>query len=107
MAQEVRQAIARYRDLQEIIALLGIDELSRADRQLVGRARRLMRFLSQPFQVTEAFTGKPGRSVDIADTLAGCRAILDGEGDAWAEQSFYMAGDLNEVRSRAGQGGKP
>jgi len=100
VAQEVRQAIARYRDLEEIIALLGIEELSRADRLLVGRARRLTRFLSQPFQVTEAFTGKPGRSVPIADTLAGCRAILDGAVDDWAEQSFYMAGALDEVRAR-------
>ncbi len=107
VAQAVRQAIARYRDLEEVIALLGIEELSRADRQLVGRARRLIRFLSQPFMVTEAFTGKPGRSVDIADTLAGCRAILDGEGDAWAEQSFYMAGTLDEVGERDKQGSAP
>ena len=104
-AQAVRQAIARYRELQEIIALLGIEELSRADRLLVGRARRLIRFLSQPFLVTEAFTGKPGRSVPIAETLAGCRAILDGEVDDWAEQSFYMAGGLDEVRRREGRGG--
>ena len=100
LAQEARQVIARYRDLQEIIALLGIEELSRADRQVVARARRLTRFLTQPFQVTEAFTGKPGRSVEIADTLAGVRAILAGETDEWAEASFYMAGDLDEVRAR-------
>ena len=105
IAQEVRQAIARYRDLEEIIALLGIEELSRSDRLLVGRARRLTRFLSQPFLVTEAFTGKPGRSVSIAETLAGCRAILDGETDDWAEQSFYMAGNLDEVRQREKQAG--
>lgn len=103
IAQAVRQAIARYRDLQEIIALLGIEELSRADRLLVGRARRLIRFLTQPFLVTEDFTGKPGRSVPIADTLAGCRAILDGAGDDWAEPSFYMAGGLDEVRAREGK----
>jgi len=100
LAQETRQVIARYRDLQEIIALLGIEELSRADRQVVARARRLIRFLTQPFQVTEAFTGKPGRSVEIADTLAGVRAILAGETDEWAEASFYMAGGLDEVRAR-------
>jgi F-type H+/Na+-transporting ATPase subunit beta len=100
LAQETRRVIARYRDLQEIIALLGIDELSRADRQVVARARRLLRFLTQPFQVTEAFTGKPGRSVALADTLAGIGAILAGETDAWAEASFYMAGGLDEVRAR-------
>jgi len=100
LAQETRRIIARYRDLQEIIALLGIEELSRADRQVVARARRLTRFLTQPFLVTEAFTGKPGRSVEIADTLEGVRAILAGETDDWAEASFYMAGDLNDVRSR-------
>ncbi len=105
LAQESRRVIARYRELQEIIALLGIEELSRADRQVVARARRLMRFLSQPFMVTEAFTGKPGRTVDLADTLAGVRTILDGEGDDWAEASFYMAGGLDEVRARERQGG--
>jgi F-type H+-transporting ATPase subunit beta len=100
VAEATRRTIARYRELQEIIALLGIEELARADRQVVARARRLMRFLSQPFLVTEAFTGKPGRSVAVADTLAGCKAILDGACDDWAEASFYMAGTLDEVRER-------
>ncbi len=72
---------------------------------MVARARRLTRFLSQPFLVTEAFTGKPGRSVAIADTLEGVRAILGGEGDDWAEASFYMAGDFDEVRAREHRGG--
>ncbi|HTP82384.1 MAG TPA: F0F1 ATP synthase subunit beta [Alphaproteobacteria bacterium] len=99
-AQEVRKAIAHYRELQEIIALLGIEELSAADRTAVKRARRLMRFLTQPFMVTEAFTGKPGRSVDLAATLAGCQAILGGETDDWAEGSLYMVGDLGEARER-------
>jgi len=94
IAQEVRKTIAHYRDLQEIIALLGIEELSAVDRQAVKRARRLMRFLTQPFMVTVAFTGKQGRTVEIADTLAGCRAILDGEADDWAESSLYMIGGL-------------
>ncbi|HTV31815.1 MAG TPA: F0F1 ATP synthase subunit beta, partial [Methylocella sp.] len=98
--QEVRKIIAHYRDLQEIIALLGIEELSSADRQAVKRARRLMRFLTQPFMVTLAFTGKAGRTVEIADTLAGCRAILDGEADDWAESSLYMIGRLEEARER-------
>ena len=92
--------IAHYRDLQEIIALLGIEELSAADRQTVKRARRLMRFLTQPFLVTGAFTGREGRSVEIADTLDGCRAILDGEADDWAESSLYMIGSLTEARAR-------
>jgi F-type H+-transporting ATPase subunit beta len=100
IAQDVRAMIAHYRDLQEIIALLGIEELSAADRQTVKRARRLMRFLTQPFLVTGAFTGREGRSVEIADTLDGCRAILDGEADDWAEGSLYMIGSLAEARTR-------
>jgi F-type H+/Na+-transporting ATPase subunit beta len=100
IAQDVRKAITHYRDLQEIIALLGIEELSTADRRIVKRARRLMRFLTQPFMVTVAFTGKPGRTVELNATLAGCRAILDGETDDWAESSLYMIGDLAEARQR-------
>jgi len=100
IAQEVRKTIAHYRDLQEIIALLGIEELSAIDRQAVKRARRLMRFLTQPFMVTVAFTGKEGRAVEVADTLAGCSAILDGEADNWAESSLYMIGVLEEARER-------
>jgi F-type H+-transporting ATPase subunit beta len=100
IAQEARKTIARYRDLQEIIALLGIEELSAIDRQAVKRARRLMRFLTQPFMVTVTFTGKEGRTVEIAETLAGCRAILDGETDDWAESSLYMIGGIEEARAR-------
>jgi len=100
IAQEVRKAIAHYRELQEIIALLGIEELSKSDREVVTRARRLMRFLTQPFQVTVAFTGKAGRSVEIEATLAGCGAILDGEADAWSEGSLYMVGDIAEARQK-------
>jgi F-type H+-transporting ATPase subunit beta len=99
-AQEVRKAIAHYRELQEIIALLGIEELSAADRTAVKRARHLMRFLTQPFMVTVAFTGKPGRAVELDATLLGCRAILDGEADDWVEGSLYMVGDLDEARQR-------
>ena len=73
---------------------------ARADRLIVKRARRLQRFLSQPFMVTEAFTGMPGRSVSRADTIAGCRAILDGETDDWAESSLYMVGTLDEARQK-------
>src|ERR1019366_6066703 len=99
LAEEVRATIARYRDLQDIIALLGMDELSPGDRRTVTRARRLQRFLTQPFRVTEAFTGKPGRTVPIAKTIEGCRAILDGAADTWAESSLYMVGDLDEARA--------
>ncbi|MCL2452277.1 MAG: F0F1 ATP synthase subunit beta [Alphaproteobacteria bacterium] len=99
-AQEARKTIAHYRELREIIALLGVEELSAADRQSVKRARRLMRFLTQPFMVTVAFTGKEGRTVELTDTLAGCRAILDGEADDWAEGSLYMIGTLEEARER-------
>jgi len=107
IAQEVRKAIAHYRELQEVIALLGIEELSRTDREIVKRARRLMRFLTQPFLVTVAFTGKSGRSVEVEATLAGCRAILDGEADGWAEESLYMVGDFEEARQKeAAAGGR-
>jgi F-type H+/Na+-transporting ATPase subunit beta len=102
-AQAVRRTIAHYRELQEVIALLGIEELSAADRLAVQRARRLTRFLTQPFMVTVAFTGKPGRTVELDETLAGCRSILDGEADAWAEASLYMVGDLDEARQREAQ----
>ena len=100
LAGEVRATLARYRDLQDIIALLGMDELSPEDRRTVIRARRLQRFLTQPFRVTEAFTGKPGKSTPVAKTLEGCRAILAGEADAWAETSLYMVGDFEEARTR-------
>jgi F-type H+-transporting ATPase subunit beta len=100
LAERAREAIAHYRELQDVIALLGVEELGAADRRIVGRARRLLRFLTQPFVVTEAFTGTPGRSVSRADTLAGCKAILDGETDDWAESSLYMVGDLAEAQAK-------
>jgi F-type H+-transporting ATPase subunit beta len=100
LAQEVRRAIAHYRSLQEIISLLGIEELSAEDRLAVKRARRLIRFLTQPFMVTQAFTGHAGRTVDIKDTLSGCRAILGGEGDNMPEAAFYLVGSLEDARSK-------
>jgi F-type H+/Na+-transporting ATPase subunit beta len=100
IAEQARETLARFKDLQDIIALLGVEELGAADRLIVKRARRLQRFLSQPFVVTEAFTGTPGRTVRRADTLAGCRAILDGEADDWAESSLYMIGTLDEAREK-------
>ena len=100
VAERVRETIAHYKDLQDIISLLGIEELSARDRQIVNRARRLQRFLTQPFAVTEAFTGKAGRSVPLAETLKGCRAILDGDCDGWAESSLYMVGTLGDARDK-------
>ncbi len=100
VAQEVRSTIEHYRELQDIIAILGIDELSPADRVAVKRARHLQRFLTQPFAVTEAFTGQKGRTVRLADTLRGCGSILQGECDDLAERSFYMVGTIDEARER-------
>jgi F-type H+-transporting ATPase subunit beta len=100
IATDVRRAVEHYRELQDVISLLGVEELGTDDRRIVGRARRLQRFLTQPFTVTEAFTGVPGRSVPVAETLAGCKAILAGESDDWQESSLYMIGNLDEARDR-------
>jgi len=100
VAMQVRQTIEHYRSLEDVISLLGIEELGSDDRQIVERARRLQRFLTQPFTVTEAFTGVAGRSVGVADTIAGCRAILVGECDGWSESSLYMIGTLDEARQK-------
>ncbi len=99
-AEAVRRLIEQYRELQEIISLLGMEELSAADRTAVNRARRLVRFLTQPFAVTAQFTGETGVAVALEDTLAGCRAVLDGEADAWAESSLYMVGTLADARAK-------
>ncbi|PRY80540.1 F-type H+-transporting ATPase subunit beta [Yoonia maritima] len=100
IAQSVRQALARFRELTDIISLLGVEELGTADRLVVKRARRLQRFLTQPFSVTEAFTGIAGASVSLADTLSGCRAILDGAADDWSESSLYMIGTLKDAQAK-------
>ncbi|WCR15254.1 F0F1 ATP synthase subunit beta [Paracoccus seriniphilus] len=99
-AEAVRRALARFRELTDIISLLGVEELGMADRLIVKRARRLQRFLTQPFMVTEAFTGTPGASVPLTETLAGCRAILDGEADDWSESSLYMVGSFEDARRK-------
>ncbi|PIW28187.1 MAG: F0F1 ATP synthase subunit beta [Rhodospirillales bacterium CG15_BIG_FIL_POST_REV_8_21_14_020_66_15] len=99
-AEEVRHLIEHYRELQEIISLLGIEELSATDRQAVGRARRLIRFLTQPFAVTSQFTGLGGAFVPLDETLKGCRAILAGAADGWAESSLYMIGTLEDARMK-------
>jgi F-type H+/Na+-transporting ATPase subunit beta len=100
-AQRVRETLAHWRELRDVIALLGTEELGAQDRQVVARARRLQRFLTQPFAVTEAFTGTAGRSVPLADTIAGCRTILDGEADDWPESALYMVGNIDEARKVA------
>ncbi|HEY3820268.1 MAG TPA: F0F1 ATP synthase subunit beta [Polyangiaceae bacterium] len=101
-AERVRKTLAQYRELQDIIGMLGLEELSVEDRRTVARARRLQRFLTQPFLVTEAFTGRPGKSVPVAETIVGCDAILSGGCDDWPEAAFYMTGTIDDVRARKG-----
>jgi F-type H+-transporting ATPase subunit beta len=98
VAHDVREHLSRYRELLDIISILGIEELSEEDRRVVKRARRLERFLTQPFFITQAFTGRAGRHVPLERTIEGCRAILDGEMDDVPEEAFFMVGDLEEVR---------
>jgi F-type H+-transporting ATPase subunit beta len=90
-----------YKSLQDIIAILGMDELSEEDRLTVSRARKIQRFLSQPFHVAEQFTGAPGRYVKIADTVKGFKAIVEGKYDDIPEQAFYMKGPIEEVLQAA------
>ena len=101
VARETQRVLQRYRDLQDIIAILGIDELSEEDKALVARARRLQRFMSQPFFVAEVFTGRPGKYVSIKDTVASFKEILDGKADDLPEQAFFLAGTLDDVRENA------
>ena len=93
--------LQRYKDLQDIIAILGIDELSDEDKQVVSRARRLQRFLSQPFHVAEQFTGRPGKYVKLEDTVRSFKEIVDGKHDALPEQAFYMQGTIEDVLEAA------
>jgi F-type H+-transporting ATPase subunit beta len=97
VAQGVKQTLQRYKDLQDIIAILGIEELSEVDKTLVYRARKIQRFLSQPFSVAEVFTGAPGKYVSLAETVRGFGEILDGKHDEKGEQDFYMKGGIDEV----------
>jgi F-type H+-transporting ATPase subunit beta len=96
-AQRVKETLQRYKELQDIIAILGLDELSEEDRQTVARARKVERFLSQPFFVAEIFTGSPGKYVALADTISAFNKILDGGYDELPEQAFYLVGDINEA----------
>ena len=101
VARDVKQVLQRYKDLQDIIAILGIDELSEEDKLTVTRARKLQRFLSQPFFVAEQFTGMSGTYVPIADTVSGFKAIVDGQHDELPEQAFYMVGTVDEAVAKA------
>jgi F-type H+-transporting ATPase subunit beta len=101
VAREVQRVLQRYKDLQDIIAILGIEELSEEDKQSVARARRIQRFLSQPMFVTEVFTGRPGKYVKVEDTVRGFKEILEGKYDNLPEQAFYMVGGIEEVAEAA------
>ncbi|MDR2353313.1 MAG: F0F1 ATP synthase subunit beta [Deltaproteobacteria bacterium] len=100
-ARKVQQTLQRYKDLQDIIAILGIEELSEDDRLIVSRARKIQRFLSQPFFVAEAFTGSPGKFVKVEDTVRGFKEILEGKHDSLPEQAFHMVGGIEEVIEKA------
>ncbi|HTO12973.1 MAG TPA: F0F1 ATP synthase subunit beta, partial [Candidatus Binatia bacterium] len=100
-ARAVQSILQRYRDLQDIIAILGMEELSDEDKLAVARARKIQRFLSQPFFVAEQFTGSPGRYVKIADTVKSFKEIVEGKHDDLPEQAFYMVGDIGEVMDKA------
>jgi F-type H+-transporting ATPase subunit beta len=104
IAREVQMSLQKYKDLQDIIAILGMDELSDDDQLVVARARRIQRFLSQPFHVAEVFTGTPGEYVKLEDTIKGFRGILDGEYDHMAENDFYMVGGIEMAIEKYNQG---
>ncbi|MDK2861464.1 MAG: F-type H+/Na+-transporting ATPase subunit beta [Thermodesulfobacterium sp.] len=101
VARQVQQVLQRYKDLQDIIAILGVEELSEEDKIIVARARKIQRFLSQPFHVAEQFTGTPGRYVKLEDTIKGFKEILEGKHDDLPEQAFYMVGTIEEAVEKA------
>jgi F-type H+-transporting ATPase subunit beta len=101
VARQIQQVLQRYKDLQDIIAILGMDELSEEDKLTVSRARKIQRFLSQPFHVAEAFTGTPGVYVKLEDTIRGFKELVAGQHDDLPEQAFYMVGTIEEARAKA------
>ena len=101
MARGVQEVLQKYRDLQDIIAILGMEELSDEDKLTVSRARKIQRFLSQPFFVAEVFTGSPGKYVPLQETLRGFKEILDGKHDDLPEGAFYMVGTIDEAVAKA------
>jgi len=100
-ARRVQEILQEYKSLQDIIAILGMDELSEEDKLVVARARKIQKFLSQPFFVGEVFTGKPGRYVKLSDTIKGFKEVADGKHDDVPESAFYMAGGIDEVLENA------
>jgi F-type H+-transporting ATPase subunit beta len=98
VARGVQKVLQRYKDLQDIIAILGMDELSPEDRLMVFRARKIQRFLSQPFTVAQVFTGREGKQVPVAETVRGFKEILDGKHDEVNEGNFYMKGGIDEIK---------
>ncbi|MBV2091608.1 MAG: F0F1 ATP synthase subunit beta [Candidatus Thiodiazotropha sp. (ex. Lucinisca nassula)] len=104
VARNVQGTLQRYKELKDIIAILGMDELSEEDKLVVQRARKIQRFLSQPFFVAEVFTGSPGKYVSLKDTIAGFKAIVEGEYDHLPEQAFYMVGGIDEAAEQGGKG---
>ncbi len=101
VAREVQGILQRYKELQDIIAILGMDELSEDDKKTVSRARKIQKFLSQPFHVAEQFTGFPGKYVELKDTIRSFRALLDGEGDDLPENAFLYVGTIDEAFEKA------
>ena len=101
VARRVQATLQKYKELRDIIAILGMDELSPEDKLAVNRARKIQRFLSQPFHVAEVFTGSPGKYVSLKETIAGFKAIVDGEYDDLPEQAFYMVGSIDEAVAKA------
>ncbi len=101
VARDVQKVLQTYKSLQDIIAILGMDELSEEDKQIVARARKIQRFLSQPFHVAEVFTGSPGKLVNLADTIAGFKGIVEGKYDDLPESAFYMVGTIEEAVEKA------
>src|SRR5439155_14143252 len=101
VARDVQRVLQTYKSLQDIIAILGMDELSEEDKLVVARARKIQRFLSQPFFVAEVFTGSPGKLVAIADTISGFKGIVEGKYDDLPEAAFYMVGGIEEAVAKA------
>jgi F-type H+-transporting ATPase subunit beta len=101
VARKVKEILQRYKDLQDIITILGIEELSDEDKLVVARARKIQRFLSQPFHVAEEFTGRPGKYVTIEETIKGFSQIVEGLHDDKPEQAFYMSGNIEDVIKRS------
>ena len=101
VARKVQEILQRYNELQDIIAILGMDELDEDDKLTVFRARKIQKFLSQPFHVAENFTGVPGVYVPVAETVRGCKAIIDGEMDDYPEVAFFNVGTIDDVKKKA------